>query len=157
MQALAIGHGIFNYSCEGLAPANAPAFIAQYTELYDAAALAANLPNEQLFHDLIPKLYDFDLRELDNSSLTCMGSVGTLDSSAVITLYNIDTFRATLFETVESPVNASFNGLWSHSASPDHAWDVYRVEMAGGAVPETCADQPSDINIDYVAEYWFYH
>lgn len=137
-------------------PANPPKYVSQYTELYDAAALAANLPNEQLFHDLIPKLYGFDMGELDNSSLSCMGSVGTLESTAVITLYNIDTFRATLYETVASPVNASFNGLWSHSVSPDRGWDIYRVEMAGGAVPQTCADQPSDVDVDYVAEYWFY-
>jgi hypothetical protein len=158
LTVLAIGRGIFNYTCEDHAPANAPNYVAQYTELYDAAALVANLPSEQLFHDLIPKLQGFDLGSLDNSTLDCMGSIGTLDNMAVITLFNIDTFRATLKETIKSPTNASYNGLWSHSVSPDDTWEIYRVEMAGGAVPIDCVGQPNgDISADYVAEYWFYH
>lgn len=157
MAALAIGRGVFNYSCEGLLPANPPLYVAQYTELYDAAALAANLPTEQFFHDLIPKLYGFDFGALKNSTLDCMGSIGTLDSTAVITLYSIDTFRGTLQETIKSPENASFNGLWSYSTSSDQSWEFYRVEMAGGAVPRTCAGQPSAMSVEYVAEYWFYH
>lgn len=156
--ALAVGHGLFNYSCEGLAPANAPLYVSQFTELYDASALAANLPTEQLFHDLIPKLYGFDLANLDNSTLSCMGSIGTLETTAVVTLYEIATFRLSPSETIKSPTNASFNGLWSRSISPDQAWEVYRVEMAGGAIPSTCAGQRSGaITAEYVAEYWVYH
>lgn len=157
LTALAIGRGIFSYTCEGLRPANPPSYVAQYTELYDASALAANLPSEQLFHDLIPRLYNVDLGSLDNSTLDCMGSIGTLDETAVITLYNIATFRVDLTETIKSPTNASFNGLWSYSVSPDSSWQVYRVEMAGGAVPTICSNQPANVSVGYVAEYWFYH
>ncbi|ETN37845.1 uncharacterized protein HMPREF1541_07468 [Cyphellophora europaea CBS 101466] len=156
LQVLAIGSGLFNYSCEGLLPANPPTFIAQYTELYNAAVLAANLPNEQLFHDLIPQLYGYGLGADDNSTLDCMGSVGTLDNTAVITLYDIATFRARPLESVSSPNDTAVNGLWSHSVSSDLAWEIYRVEMAGGAVPGTCLGQPDEFNIEYVAEYWFY-
>lgn len=158
LTALAIGHGIFNYTCDGLAPANPPNYVSQFTELYDARALAATLTHEQQFHDLIPKLYGFDLAELDNSTLSCMGSIGTLEGTAVVTLYDMATFRVSPSETVKSPSNSSFNGLWSRSVSPDQSWEVYRVEMAGGAVPSICADQPGGaLTAEYVAEYWIYH
>ena len=158
LTALAIGHGIFNYTCDGLAPANPPTYVSQFTELYDAAALAASLADEQQFHDLIPKLHGFDLADLDNSTLSCMGSIGTLESTAVVMLYDISTFRVSVSETIKSPSNSSFNGLWVHSVSPDQAWEVYRVEMAGGAVPAICADQPGGaLTAEYVAEYWVYH
>ena len=156
LEVLAIGRGTFNYSCEDRMPANPPAFIAQYTELYNAAPLVAVLPNEQSFHEIIPSFLDFDYAMLSNSSLECLGSIGTLDDAAVITLYDIDTFEVSVFESVNPPGNASEDGLWSHSVSPDFEWDVYRVETARGAVPKICAGQNVTLDIEYVAEYWFY-
>jgi hypothetical protein len=156
LQVIAIGRGNFNYTCEEHAPANAPTFVEQYTQLYDAAALVAALPNENSFHAIIPDFLDFDYEMLANSSLECMGSIGTLDDLAVITLFDIDTFMVSPYEWVYPPSNPDFDGLWSHSVSEGFEWEVYRVEMAGGFIPRTCADQNVTIFTEYVAEYWFY-
>jgi hypothetical protein len=89
-----------------------------------------------------------------------MGSVGTLDGSAVFTLYDIDTFQAHVVDTIRSPYDAVHNGDWGRSDSIPSAgsdsWTVYRVEMAGGLVPPTCANHSTDFVIEYVAEYWLY-
>lgn len=153
---LAIGRGSFNYSCQDRAPANPPQFIAQYTQLYNAAALVAALPNEESFHELIPDFLDYDYEMLANSSLECMGSIGTLDSLAAITLLDIDTFQVSPYEWMWPPGNRSIDGKWSHSVSEGFEWEVYRVEMTGGAIPIICDEQNVTIEADYVAEYWFY-
>lgn len=137
-------------------PANPPKFIAQYTELYNAAAIAAKMPNDQSFHELIPAFLEYDYETLANSTLECIGSIGTLDGLAVLTLYEIDTFTAEPAEAVKSPKDQAVNGLWSHSLGQDSEWEVYRVEMAGGAVPDICAGQNVTFDSEYVAEYWFY-
>lgn len=137
-------------------PANPPEFIAQYTELYDAAPLANALPNEQSFHELMPSLLQYDYATLSNSSLECMGSIGTLDGFAVIILNDIDTFQVASYEAVNSPANDTEDGVWSHSVTTDFEWEVYRVEMAGGAIPADCSGQNVTFNVEYVAEYWFY-
>lgn len=156
LQVLAIGRGTFNYTCEDRLPANPPAFVSQYTELYNAAALVAALPNEESLHAIMPDFLDYDYAMLSNSSLECMGSIGTLDDLAVITLLDIDTFQVSPFENVYPPGNASVDGLWSHSVSGGGEWEVYRVEMVGGAIPVTCANQNVTIHVEYAAEYWFY-
>ena len=153
---IALGRGTFNYSCEHAEPANAPAYIEQYTELYDATPFLPLLTDEGELHDYVQKLYEYDYGKVKNTSLDCIGAVGTLDGVAVITLYEIATFEAHLEETVPAPVEPGFNGLWSHSGSTDNEWEVYRVEMVGGAVPRNCAGHEGTFDVQYAAEYWFY-
>ena len=152
-----MGRGVFNYSCEDVEPAGPPTFVDQYTELYNAAPLIPTLPNEQAFHDLIPGLCDFDYGQLHNSTLECLGTLGTLNGSAVLTLYDIVTFETVLEQKLAAPDDQTTNGLWARSRSLDHTWEMYRVEMAGGAVPATCEGLNDSFEVNYAAEYWFYH
>jgi hypothetical protein len=156
LQALAIGKGIFNYTCEEVPESRPPKFDAQYTELYNAAHLVAILPDEDSFHALIPMTLGYDYEAMENSTMACMGSIGTLDGTAVITLYDIDTFEAAQSETVLAPEETEKNAMWSHAWSNDRLWDVYRVETYGGRPPATCRGQADVIEIEYAAEYWFY-
>ena len=157
LQVLAVGRGIFNYSCEDIEATDPPTFVDQYTELYNAAPLIPTLPNEQAFHDLIPGLCDFDYGQLHNSTLECLGTVGTLNGSAVLTLYDIVTFETVLEQKLAAPDDPMNNGLWARSRSLDHTWEMYRVEMAGGSVPATCQGLDNSFEVNYAAEYWFYH
>jgi hypothetical protein len=34
--------------------------------------------------------------------------------------------------------------------------EIYRVNTVGGQPAKTCANQPSNIEVQYAAEYWFY-
>ena len=156
LQVLAIGKGIFNYTCAGVPPESPPEFDAQYTELYDAAPLISVLPDEETFHSLVPMILGYDYERMENSTMTCMGSIGTLNATAVITLYDIDTFEVSRSETVLAPENPDKNAMWSHTWSANNTWDIYRVETYGGRPPPLCKGQPDVIEIEYAAEYWFY-
>lgn len=94
--------------------------------------------------------------ELRNSTLECMGTIGTINDTAIITLFEIATFEARAYETVLPPEDMISNGRWAHSRSPAKSWDIYRVEMAGGT-PPTCGDTATTVEVGYAAEYWFYH
>ena len=120
------------------------------------APLIARLATEAAFHSLVLQFYDFDYMELQNSTLECMGTIGTDNDTAIVTLFEIATFEALAYETVLPPDDPRFNGRWAHSHSPKRSWDVYRVEMAGGAAP-VCDHQATTLEVGYAAEYWFYH
>jgi Protein of unknown function (DUF3455) len=154
---LALGRGTFNYSCEDAQPANAPAFKEQYTELYDATPLLPLSSDEDYFHDLIEDLYKYDYGQNMNSTLECVGSIGTLHGTAVVTLYEIDIFDAYIEESHPSHDEPDVNGVWAHSRSPDGNWEMYRVRMVGGAVPKTCQGWEGSFDVPYAAEYWFFH
>jgi len=156
LQYIAIARGIYTYTCTGGGSTEVPEFQSQSTQLYDAAPLVPRLPNEASFHSLIPQLYDFDYTELKNSTLGCMGTIGTINNTAIVTLFDIATFEALPSEWVQAPNDPTNNGQWAHSTSPGKSWDVYRVEVSGGGLP-VCGSQALAIETDYAAEYWFYH
>ncbi len=131
-------------------------FDAQYTELYNAAPLIPVLPDEETFHSLVPMILGYNYEEMDNSTMKCMGSIGTLNGTAVISLYDIDTFEVPHSETVLAPENPDKNAMWSHAWSANSTWEVYRIETYGGRPPPLCKGQPDVIEIEYAAEYWFY-
>jgi hypothetical protein len=134
--------------------------VEQFTQLYDALPLASKLPNEGTFHEIIPEFLNYDYGTLENSTLECVGSIGTLGDFAVFTLYDIDTFQARAVDSIRSPDDPAHNGDWARSDSvpsiDSDSWTVYRVEVAGGVVPPTCANHSSDVVVEYVAEYWLY-
>lgn len=156
LQALAIGKGLFNYTCAGQSGDTAPTFDAQYTELYDAAPLIQVLPDQESFAALIPMVFSYNYGEMRNSTMNCMGTIGTLNSTAVITLYDIDTFEVTRSETLLAPDSPEKNAMWSHAYSADGTWEIYRVETFNGRPPATCIKPEDSIEIEYAAEYWFY-
>lgn len=98
----------------------------------------------------------FDYMDLDNSTMECIGTIGTVNDTAIITLVEIATFEVRAYESILPPNDPMINGRWAHSVSPLRSWDVYRVQMAGGAAP-ICAEQAETLEIGYAAEYWFYH
>jgi Protein of unknown function (DUF3455) len=157
LEVVAIARGSFNYSCEDAAPANAPIVLEQFTQLYNVSTFLTLFDQEYL-QELVQQLYDYDYGEGKNNTLDCIGTIGTLNGSAVVTLYEIDTFDAYVLETIPSPDDPDNNGLWAHSRSKsDFDWEMYRVEMVGGKVPAICAGQPDSFDIEYAAQYWFYH
>lgn len=156
LQYLAVARGIYTYTCMGGGPTEVPVFQSQSTQLYDAAALVPGLPNEVTFHSLIPQLYEYDYAELENSTLECMGTIGTINDTAIVTLFDIATFEALPYESVLAPNNPSENGRWARSISPQKSWDIYRVEVAGGA-PPVCGTEGLAYEKEYAAEYWFFH
>jgi hypothetical protein len=125
--------------------------------LYNAAPFIQNLPDEEHFHTLVQQLFAFDYHELKNSTMECMGTIGTINNTAVVTLFKEATFEARPYESVGPPNEPDDNGRWAHSISPGRSWDIYRVETVGGATP-ICDKRNSDvIEVEYAAEYWFYH
>ncbi|KAH0845969.1 hypothetical protein AYO21_01359 [Fonsecaea monophora] len=156
LQYLAIARGLYMYLCAGNGPSEPAKFQSQSTQLYDAAPLIQNLPNEAAFHALPAKLHDFDYEQLRNSTLECMGTIGTVNDTAIITLFDIATFEALPYESVLAPDNPGSNSRWAHSVSPKGDWDIYRVEVAGGT-PPVCDSQRLMAEEEYTAEYWFFY
>ncbi|RMZ84154.1 hypothetical protein DV738_g556, partial [Chaetothyriales sp. CBS 135597] len=157
LQALAIGKGLLNFTCDDQEPGTAPRLVDEFTELFNAAPMIPALRNEETFHSLVPLVLAYSYERMDNGTLNCMGSIGTLDGAAsVITLYDIDTFEAHLAEEVLAPDDPEDNALWSRSCSTDGAWEVYHVETSGGRPPASCQGQPAVFEIEYASEYWFY-
>lgn len=157
LRLLALGQGTFNYSCENAQPANAPVYVEQFTQLYDATPLIPLGESDDYLRMLVEELYQFDYTLLRNGTIDCIGTIGTLNSTAVVTLFEIDTFEPYLEESVEAPVNRMYDGAWAHARTLNNEWEMYRVQMVGGVVPPTCQDMNSTFDIRYAAEYWFYH
>ncbi|KAI1609963.1 hypothetical protein EDD36DRAFT_61237 [Exophiala viscosa] len=156
LQYLAVARGVYTWTCTGGGPSEKPVFQSQSTQLYNAAPLVTQLASEAAFHALIPQLCDYDYAQLENSTLECMGTIGTINNTAIVTLFEIATFAATSFESILAPNDPEYNGPWGHSISPRKSWDVYRVEVAGGA-PPLCGSEKLEYSSDYAAEYWFFH
>ncbi|OQV02962.1 hypothetical protein CLAIMM_08069 [Cladophialophora immunda] len=156
LQYLAIARGLYMYLCAGDGPNEVAQFQSQSTQLYDAAPLIQNLPNEAAFHALPAKLHDFDYEQLKNSTLECLGTIGTVNDTAIVTLFDIATFEALPYESVLAPEDPTSNSRWAHSVSSKRDWDIYRVEVAGGA-PPICDSQRIMAEEEYTAEYWFFY
>lgn len=144
------------YLCPGKRANEVAQFQSQSTQLYDAAPLIPNLPNEAAFHALPTQLYAFDYAELKNSTLDCMGTIGTDNKTAIITLFEVATFEALPYESVLPPDDPDDNGRWAHSVSPKRDWDIYRVETKGGT-PPICDGTRFIAEKEYAAEYWFFY
>ncbi|EXJ60308.1 hypothetical protein A1O7_04460 [Cladophialophora yegresii CBS 114405] len=153
---LAIARGFYMYLCPGKSPNEAAQFQSQSTQLYDAAPLIPNLPNEAAFHELPGRLYDFDYAELRNTTLDCMGTIGTDNNTAIVTLFEIATFEALPYESVLPPDHTDEDGRWAHSVSRKRDWDIYRVKTSGGT-PPTCDGTRFMAEKEYTAEYWFFY
>lgn len=156
LQYLTLGRGLYTYTCNGEGPDEVPRFQSQSTQLYNAAPLIPRLANEDALHALVAELALFDYMSLENSTLECIGAIGTVNNTAIITLVEIATFEAWAYESVLAPSDPSVDGRWAHSVSPHRSWDVYRVEMTGGA-PPACTGEARTLEVGYAAEYWFYH
>ncbi|KIW11486.1 hypothetical protein PV08_10786 [Exophiala spinifera] len=154
LQYLAIARGVYFYNCS--APNAAPVFEYQSTQLYNAAPLLASSMAEETFHALVPQLYDYDYGQLENSTLECMGTIGTDNNTAIVTLFDISTFEAIPLESVLAPNYPRENGRWAHSVSPGKSWEIYRVEVVGGS-PPVCGREIANYEREYAAEYWFFH
>jgi hypothetical protein len=144
------------YLCPGKSASEAAIFQSQSTQLYNVAPVIQKIPNEDAFHSLPAQLYDFDYAELVNSTLECMGTIGTDNGTAIVTLFEIATFEALTYESVLAPDQPDDNGRWAHSVSPKRDWDIYRVETAGGT-PPICDGSAFMAEKEYTAEYWFFH
>lgn len=157
LQYLAVGRGTITYTCAGRKDTEAPLYLRQDTYLYDAAPLIPKFSSEAQFHTYIPRFLEYDYTSLDNSSLSCIGNIQTINGMSVFDLYKIDAFPVQIKEVVNSPDDIHFNLKWAHSYGGTN-WDVYRVETAGGGPPYDCGDQiiNDEIPAEYAAEYWFY-
>lgn len=85
-----------------------------------------------------------------------MGTIGTVNETAIVTLFDIATFEALLDESVLAPDDPEHNGRWAHTVSPERSWDIYRVEVTRG-VPPVCGSERLAYQEEYAAEYWFFH
>jgi hypothetical protein len=155
--ALTIARGTMTFNCTDSSPSTLPFDTDQTTELYDVAPLIQYFPSEDTLHQLIPQFYKYDYAQLQNSSLICIGSIcKEHDGPAVVELSGFQTFEVTA--KVELNAANSSDGQWVQSVSGDGAWEVYRVETIGGALPEGCEGQVQVTgSVAYAAEYWFYH
>ena len=144
------------YLCPGISANEAALFQSQSTNLFNVAPLLPKLPNEEAFHALPAQFYDFNYAGLTNSTLECMGTIGTDNGTAIVTLFDIAAFEALPFESVLPPDNPDNNGRWGHSVSPKREWDIYRVETAGGTTP-ICDGKSYMVEKEYTAEYWFFY
>ncbi|KAJ9603841.1 hypothetical protein H2200_011362 [Cladophialophora chaetospira] len=156
LQYLTLARGLYMYLCPGESANEVAQYQSQSTQLYDVAALIPNLPDEEAFHALPPKLYEFDYAELRNSTLDCIGTIGTDNNTAIVTLFEIATFEALPYESVLPPTDSEDNGRWAHSVSRKRDWDMYRVETAGGT-PPICNGERFMAEKEYAAEYWFFN
>lgn len=156
MQYLTIARGLYMFLCPGVSANEEAQFQSQSTQLYDASPLIPKLASEDALHALPAWLYDFDYAKLRNSTLECLGTIGTINTTAIVTLFDIATFEAIPFETVLPPDDVDENGRWAHSVSRKRDWDVYRVETTGGT-PPICTGGRYMSEKEYTAEYWFFY
>lgn len=173
LKAIAFGRGIQNYTCNASTPTTAPVAIGAVATLFDATALLPLLPpsaGEELLNLLPAFLICFPLTVLLSSSLPKLG-VHYFDAAGVPTfdLGKIGLLKATKLKNIAAPQGASKgpedqgNGAVDWLALTAKAGcgsrglgEVYRVETAGGKPPPTCEGQPSVIEVQYAAQYWFY-
>lgn len=148
------------YICNSTIPGDdQPAYLFQNTELYDIAPLASNLPDEEALHSLVPQFCAFDYAALRNTSMSCVGRIFNQFGHSVVDLFGFQVPQFTIEITwaIPSPEGQDVNGYWSHSATVDEDWEVYRVHTAGGVTPTTCVGKENTtIEVAYAAEYWFY-
>lgn len=161
LKYLTLGRGVITYECNSTIPGDdQPAYLHQNTDLYDVAPLVPHLPDEAALHALVPMLCEFDYAELRNISMNCVGQIYTQLGHTIMDLFGFDEpeFTTDITRAIPSPLGPTVNGYWAHSATIDRAWEVYRVETAGGVTPTSCkGHENTNIDVGYAAEYWFYH
>ena len=145
------------FDCTDSAPSDEPGYISENVELIDVAPLIQYFPSEETLHELVRKFYEYDYTELKNSSLICIGTIYTQFGETTVNLDGYQPFAIQVNAAIGAPNENDLDGYWDLSVSFDKAWEVYRVETTGGAIPPTCSDQNSTFQIPYSAEYWFYH
>ena len=160
LTVLTIALGNETYSCSDTSPGSTavPVFVNQYTDLYDVAPLIPELPDEATLHDLVPLFARYDYTQTQNSTLVCIGNIYTEDDATTVDLTAAGYYLFNIEEraTVPAP-EPTLNAEWIYSVSTDQAWEIYRVETSGGAVPASCAGLSGEFALSYAAEYWFYH
>lgn len=156
LKQLTFGRGTFTYTCADTNSTSQPNYLSESIDLYDVASILPFVPSEATLHSLVPQFYAFDYSELQNSTLKCVGNVYTDHGATMVALYDFDTFPVVVHAGVNPPDNSAFDAKWIRSNTLDHAWEVYRVETYGGAIPPTCEDHDGTFQIGIAAEYWFY-
>lgn len=144
------------YTCNNTDPTDQPTYLSENVDLYDVSAILPFLPNEATFHTLVQQFYAYDYSELQNSTLKCVGNIKTDYGSTIIALYNFNTFPVEVKSAILPLVNTAFNTEWVYSTTVDGAWEAYRVETYGGAIPPTCQEKIGTFEVGFAAEYWFY-
>lgn len=90
--------------------------------------------------------------------------------AAGVPIFNIGEkglFRGKKHQAIAAPKNAlkGVNGKgdgavdWLELCAVDGSKKIqkaYRVYTAGGKAPKSCAGQPTNIEVQYAAHYWFY-
>lgn len=175
LKHVAIGRGTQNYSCSTGNATAAPVALGAVATLYNSSCIASAYP------DLLAALPDvalqFNLTSNTQSSLTPSNllisghhffSNGTTPDFDM-TVSNVGFAPCAKNNSVPAPSGASVgqNGVglgavpWlkliTRSGATGGLEEVYRINTAGGAAPATCAGMPTTFEVQYAAEYWFYH
>lgn len=140
--------------------------------LFDVTCLAADDT------DKLAKLPEIALKLTKNSDIEAAVSHAKMDLlghhffQESIPVFNLDTTedhqKGIAFTKVQKKVDAPSgseqgdNGAveWLYLSTIDgtegNFKSVYRVNTAGGAPPETCENAPSEITVQYAANYYFF-
>lgn len=173
---IAIGRGTQNYTCTPSNPSAAPVNIGALATLYNASCLAAINP---FMLSLLPAAALSIPTPADGAPLFPAQSVlsGHHYFTETVPTFNLHTAAANYGITfnkkvanVSAPAGSSVDSVaWLklQTAVPDGdvrvpdqtgaVKEVYRVNTAGGGPPKTCEGMPEQFQVQYAAEYWFFH
>ena len=170
LKAITLGRGTQNYTC---APGStgAPVSVGAVASLLDVAPLLPLFPssNSQDILNLLPQyLVSFDFGAIENSTIPNLGH-HYFDALKVPTfdLGSIGLLKAARNASIAAPPHsckgANGKGVgavdWlflTEAPGSSKLKEVYRVETAGGKSPVSCQGQPSHIEVQYAAQYWFF-
>ncbi|KAF2756833.1 hypothetical protein EJ05DRAFT_538972 [Pseudovirgaria hyperparasitica] len=170
---VALGRGTQNYTCDTSNPSSAPKAGGAIATLFNMTCAAAQSSN--LIHWL-PRValslpVPVSTRAADNVDMLMSGH--HLFTSLTTPFFNLDTanheFGTVMCDgknAVKTPAPGDaakgYNGLGSVpwlrlTAVEGNYKEVYRVDTAGGVAPKTCDGQAATFQVQYAANYYFYH
>lgn len=170
VQAITLGRGIQNYTCESNSTAP-PKPIGAIATLYDATPFLSFLPTAE-GDDLLALLPSFLVSlnpdNLNSAFLPVQGHHWfDAKGTPVFDLGELGFFKGKKNANISAP-HDSFKGPYNQGVGAVD-WlklcpvpgtyklnRTYRVETAGGKPPATCEGQPEAIQVEYAAQYWFF-
>ncbi|KAI9844435.1 MAG: hypothetical protein M1838_002193 [Thelocarpon superellum] len=159
LKAVTLGRGTQNYTCaNGVA---APTQVGALATLYDLSMVP-----EWLFNTLTNLAVNVPLADMAPLSLDAIGH-HYFDSTGApnFDLGSIGHLIAAKQADIPAPAGAAAGPSGSGAVDWLELGDkgtstglkeVYRVETAGGKAPTSCTGQPTDIYVQYAAQYFFY-
>jgi len=161
---IAIGRGTQNYTCANSTADSIPAANGAVATLFNASCIAASNPTQ--LSSLPLMLLQVNMDELDSIPDSFVQSGVHYFSTKTTPTFDLRQYGLTntkKIASVPAPVvkgqdpavpwlKLAYNGL----GEVGDVQEIYRLNTAGGTAPANCLGMPSNFEVQYSAEYWFY-